>query len=76
MRLARDRSHLWSGYELANALQLSILGVVIGGVSLSIAYYDVYLTLFGMTYALRRILTSATAEESADPSHQFVQEAA
>jgi len=55
-RLARDRSEAVSVGELANALQLSILCVAVGGVSLSIAYYDMYLTLYGMTFALRRMM--------------------
>lgn len=48
--------------ELANALQLSIICVAVAGNSLSLAYYDVYLTLYALTFALRRIVEQAAAD--------------
>lgn len=56
IRMARDRPDRWIELDLAYALQVSIVGVLIGGVSLSLAYYDGFLTLYAMTFALRRIL--------------------
>src|SRR5689334_14727186 len=50
VRLSRDRPDAVPALELANALQLSILCLAIAGNSLSIAYYDAYLTIFGMTF--------------------------
>jgi O-antigen ligase len=56
MRLARKQPETWVHLELANALQLSILGIMIGTVSLSLAYYDMFFTFYALTYSLRRML--------------------
>jgi probable O-glycosylation ligase (exosortase A-associated) len=69
-RLARDRTDARPADELANALQLSILCLAIAGNSLSLAYYDLHLTLFGLTFALRRLMENAQAQEA--PGSQVV----
>lgn len=65
-RLSRNRRDGMTVLELANALQLSILCLAIAGNSLSIAYYDAYLTIFGMTFALRSLVESVAVPGRAD----------
>lgn len=70
-RLSRLRRDTQAADELANALQLSILCLAIAGNSLSLAYYDLHLTLFGMTFALRRMLERVgSVEDIAQPGVQ------
>jgi probable O-glycosylation ligase (exosortase A-associated) len=55
-RIARQRTDASAELELANALQLSILGIMIGSVSLSLAYYDMFFTFYALTYSVRRMV--------------------
>jgi hypothetical protein len=57
-RSARQQSDASAELELANAVKLSILGIMIGSVSLSLAYYDMFLTFYALTYSVRRIRSS------------------
>jgi probable O-glycosylation ligase (exosortase A-associated) len=50
--------------EMANALQLSIAGILIGSVTLSLAYFDMFLCFYGLTFSLRRILTEPRQHEA------------
>lgn len=67
-RLARERTDARPVDELANALQLSILCLMIAGNSLSLAYYDLHLTLFGLTFALRRMMEGVKVTEAPAPA--------
>lgn len=66
-RLARERTDARPADELANALQLSILCLMVAGNSLSLAYYDLHLTLFGLTFALRRMMENVKAQDAPKP---------
>jgi probable O-glycosylation ligase (exosortase A-associated) len=68
MRAVRKSEEGRPQLELANALQLSILGIMIGSISLSLAYYDMFLCFYGMTYALMRMVEHTSEKEAASGS--------
>lgn len=66
LALSRDREDLRWARALARALVLSFSGYLVGGAFLSMAYYDVFLCLIGLTVPLRDVVTRAVQGTSAD----------
>jgi len=56
LRLARDQSDLLWSAEMARALQVGMVGFMIGGALLPMAYYDGFLLLIAISVCLRRIV--------------------
>jgi len=66
-RLARGSPTLaWAG-DLAIAIRLSFFAFLAGGAFLSVAYYDVYVTLIAASVGLRRLLESRVASDVKEP---------
>lgn len=59
IRATRHKPDYWIHSEAANALQLSIFGIMLGTVSLSLAYFDMFLTIYALTFALRKMTIEA-----------------
>ena len=64
-RLTRDRPEFTWARELASALQVSIVGFVVGGAALPMAYYDGFLLLLVAGVPLRHIVERALAPANA-----------
>lgn len=54
--------------ELASALQIAILTVCVGTMSLSLAYFDGFFTLYAMTYSLRTLALSRLNQVEGEPA--------
>lgn len=61
-RKTRGRADLLWAHDLASMLQVSITGYAMGGMLLSLAYYDGYFILVCMTVVLHRIVREALGE--------------
>lgn len=61
IRAAKTSPNRWHHLEAANALQLSLFGILLGTVSLSLAYFDMFLCFYGLTFALRRMALEEAA---------------
>ncbi len=61
-RLAKGRADLLWAHDLASMMQVSITGYAIGGVLLSLAYYDGYFIIICMTIVLHRIVLEALGQ--------------
>lgn len=59
--LTKDKpEELW-GYDMATALQVSMIGFLVGGALLPMAYYDGFLTVIAMTAPLRAVMEAKYA---------------
>jgi probable O-glycosylation ligase (exosortase A-associated) len=56
IKLTRDRPEMLWAKDMAAALQVSMLGFMVGGAALPMAYYDGFLTLLAMTVPLRAVI--------------------
>ena len=61
-RMAKSRADLLWAHDLAAMMQVSITGYAIGGVLLSLAYYDGYFLIVSMVIVLHRIVKEAVGE--------------
>ncbi len=61
-RMAKGRADLLWAYDLASMMQVSVTGYAIGGVLLSLAYYDGYFIIVCMIIVLHRIVKEAVGE--------------
>jgi probable O-glycosylation ligase (exosortase A-associated) len=57
---AGNEEQKWA-YDLAFALQVSMVGFLVGGAALPMAYYDGFFTLLAMTTTLLRLVQTAAA---------------
>lgn len=64
-RLTRDKPEFSWARDLASALQVSIVGFVVGGAALPMAYYDGFLLLLVVGVPLRHLVERALAPEKA-----------
>jgi len=64
MALTRDApDHLWAR-DMAAALQVGMIGFLVGGAALPMAYYDGFLTLIAMTVPLRLLMEAKLAPDA------------
>jgi probable O-glycosylation ligase (exosortase A-associated) len=56
LKLCRDRTDLLWASDMARALQVSVIGFMVGGAALPMAYYDGFLVLLGVGAALRALV--------------------
>ena len=56
LKLCGDRTDLLWASDMARALQVSMIGFMVGGAALPMAYYDGFLVLLGIGAALRAIV--------------------
>ena len=61
-RRTRGRADLLWAHDLASMMQVSVTGYAIGGVLLSLAYYDGYFIIICMTIVLHRLVEEALGE--------------
>lgn len=61
MKLAADNAELRWARDLAFALQVSMVGFLVGGAGLPMAYYDGFFTLMAMATALLRVTLKVAA---------------
>jgi probable O-glycosylation ligase (exosortase A-associated) len=62
MGMTRDRSDLAWANSLARASVIGLIGFVVAGMALSMAYYDVFLAIAALAMALERQIGVAVAE--------------
>jgi probable O-glycosylation ligase (exosortase A-associated) len=65
--LTRDAPKLLWARDLAFALQVSMIGFLIGGAALPVAYYDGFLSLLALGAALRKLVEEETAVQNEGP---------
>lgn len=65
MKLTGDRADLKWARDLAFALQISMVGFLVGGAGLPMAYYDGFFTLLALAAVLRRQIQDAVAPAAA-----------
>lgn len=63
IRLSKGIAELEWARELASMLQVSLVGFAIGGAALSVAYYDLVLTLIAVVEMLKYIVTKRVHEK-------------
>jgi probable O-glycosylation ligase (exosortase A-associated) len=63
IRLTRERPELLWAKDMAAALQVSMVGFMVGGAALPMAYYDGFLTLLAMTVPLRAVVEARVPAE-------------
>jgi putative inorganic carbon (HCO3(-)) transporter len=59
--LSRDKPELLWAKDLASACQVGMIGFMVGGAALPMAYYDGFLTLLAMTVPLRAMIETRCA---------------
>ncbi len=70
--VARGRQDLDWAKDLANMIQLSLLAFCLGGVALSLAYYDLLFIHLGLLVALRDVLLRSASSDPAAGQHSQV----
>lgn len=66
-KMTADKKELAWARDLAFALQISMVGFLVGGAGLPMAYYDGFFTLLAMTSVLLRLVTVAVPAEQRQP---------
>src|ERR1700722_13446327 len=61
IRLTKDAPGLLWAKDMASALQVGILGFMVGGALLPMAYYDGFMSLLAMTVPLRALVEAKFA---------------
>jgi hypothetical protein len=60
-KLTAEKGEVKWAHDLGFALQVSMVGFLVGGAALPMAYYDGFFTLLAMTTALLRLVQTAAA---------------